>query len=132
MPKSATAVDPMVKPDPNLEKRVRRVFTGDYKLSIIQQADACKHGELGALLRREKLYAGQLLQWRREMAEHGVQGLSKSSPGPAPRRSTEDKRIEQLERENARLRRQLEVKDSCLSLQKKALDLLQAFEKSGS
>jgi transposase-like protein len=78
------------------------------------------------------LYAGQLLQWRREMAEHGVQGLSKSSPGPAPRRSTEDKRIEQLERENARLRRQLEVKDSCLSLQKKALDLLQAFEKSGS
>jgi len=73
----------MVKPDPNLEKRIRRVFTGDYKLSIIQQADACKHGELGALLRREKLYAGQLLQWRREMAEHGVQGLSKSSPGPA-------------------------------------------------
>ena len=40
MPKSATAVDPMVKPDPNLEKRIRRVFTGDYKLSIIQQADA--------------------------------------------------------------------------------------------
>jgi hypothetical protein len=51
MPKSATAVDPIVKPDPNLEKRIRRVFTGDYKLSIIQQADACKHGELGALLR---------------------------------------------------------------------------------
>ena len=42
MPKSATAVDPMVKPDPNLEKRIRRVFTGDYKLSIMQQADACK------------------------------------------------------------------------------------------
>ena len=132
MPKPTTAVDPMVKPEPNLERRIRRVFTSDYKLSILQQADACKHGELGALLRREKLYAGQLLQWRREMAEHGVQGLSKSSPGPAPRRSTEDKRIEQLERENARLRRQLEVKDSCLSLQKKALDLLQAFEKSGS
>ncbi len=72
MPKSAIAVDPMVKPDPSLEKRIRRVYTGDYKLSIIQQADACKHGELGALLRREKLYAGQLLQWRREMAEHGV------------------------------------------------------------
>jgi len=37
MPKSATAVDPMVKPDPNLEKRIRRVFTGDYKLSIINK-----------------------------------------------------------------------------------------------
>jgi hypothetical protein len=60
MPKSATAVDPMVKPvkpDPNLEKRIRRVFTGDYKLSIIQQADACKHGELGALLVRNGMDA---------------------------------------------------------------------------
>jgi transposase-like protein len=122
----------MVKPEPNLERRIRRVFTSDYKLSIIQQADACKHGELGQLLRREKLYSGQLLQWRREMAEHGLEGLSKSTPGPAPRRSADDKRIEQLERENARLRRQLEVKESCLSLQKKALDLLEAFEKIGS
>ncbi|NBO84775.1 MAG: hypothetical protein EBV14_05455, partial [Actinobacteria bacterium] len=64
--------------------------------------------------------------------EHGLEGLSKSTPGPAPRRSADDKRIEQLERENARLRRQLEVKESCLSLQKKALDLLEAFEKIGS
>ncbi|NCZ47866.1 MAG: hypothetical protein EBX59_09930, partial [Betaproteobacteria bacterium] len=132
MPKPTTAVDPMVKPEPNLERRIRRVFTSDYKLTIIQQADACKHGELGQLLRREKLYSGQLLQWRREMAEHGLEGLSKSTPGPAPRRSADDKRIEQLERENARLRRQLEVKESCLSLQKKALDLLEAFEKIGS
>jgi transposase len=40
MPKPTTAVDPMVKPEPNLERRIRRVFTSDYKLSIIQQADA--------------------------------------------------------------------------------------------
>jgi hypothetical protein len=53
MPKPATAVDPMVKPDPNLERWIRRVFTSDNKLSIIQQADACKHGELGELLRSE-------------------------------------------------------------------------------
>jgi transposase-like protein len=109
----------MVKPEPNLERRIRRVFTPDYKVSILQRADACKHGELGQLLRHEKLYSGQLLQWRREMAEHGLEGLSKSTPGPAPRRSANDKRIEQLERENARLRRQLEVKEGCLRLQKK-------------
>ncbi|WP_156813063.1 hypothetical protein [Oligella ureolytica] len=29
------------------------MFTPEYKLSIIQQADACKHGEVGKLLRRE-------------------------------------------------------------------------------
>ena len=47
MPKPATIIDPKVKPNPALEKRTRRVFSTDYKLSILQQADACQHGELG-------------------------------------------------------------------------------------
>ena len=119
MPKPATPVDPKVEPKPELEKRTRRVFTPEYKLSIIQQADACKHGELGQLLRREKLYSNQLAQWRREFAEQGISGLMKSAPGPAAKKTAEQKRIEQLAKENARLRRQVEVKDSCLMLQKK-------------
>ncbi|MFW8564851.1 hypothetical protein [Orrella sp. 11846] len=53
MPKPITVVDPMVKPDPVFEKRTYRVFMAEYKLSILQKTDACKHGELGALLRRE-------------------------------------------------------------------------------
>ncbi|MEX0829998.1 MAG: hypothetical protein WD032_07115 [Nitrospirales bacterium] len=39
-----------VTPDPSLEKRTRRTFSTDKKLRILTQADACKHGELGALL----------------------------------------------------------------------------------
>lgn len=132
MPKPATPVDPKVEPKPELEKRTRRVFTPEYKLSIIQQADACKHGELGQLLRREKLYSNQLAQWRREFAEQGISGLMKSAPGPAAKKTAEQKRIEQLEKENARLRRQVEVKDSCLMLQKKALELLDNLEESAS
>ncbi|CAM4022685.1 hypothetical protein VA7868_04597 [Vibrio aerogenes CECT 7868] len=100
MPKNTT-VDPQVKPSPALEKKTRRVFTTEYKLSIIQQADACQHGELGALLRREKLYSNQLSLWRREFAENGIKGLEKSAPGPAPSKTPEQKRIEQLEKENA-------------------------------
>lgn len=119
MSKPITTVEPKVTPDPKLEKRTRRIFTVEYKLSIIQQADAYKHGELGALLRREKLYSNQLAQWRREFAEQGVAGLSKSAPGPASRKSSEQKRIEQLEKENQRLRRWMEIKDGCLMLQKK-------------
>ena len=132
MPKPATAINPKVEPKPELEKRTRRVFTPEYKLSIIQQADACKHGEIGELLRREKLYSNQLAQWRREFSEQGVAGLLKSAPGPASRKTPEQKRIEQLEKENARLRRQVEVKDSCLMLQKKALELLENLEESTS
>jgi len=75
--------DPQVKPNPKLEKRSRRTHSAEYKLRIVQEADACKHGEIGALLRREKLYSNQLADWRREYAENGLAGLSKSAPGPA-------------------------------------------------
>lgn len=97
-----------------------------------KQADACQHGELGALLRREKLYSNQLQQWRREQAEHGLDGLQKSAPGPAAKKTAEQKRIELLEKEIQRLRKQLEVKDGCLMLQKKALDLLDLLEEHKS
>lgn len=132
MPKPVITANPKVEPHPALEKRGRRSFSAQYKLSIIQQADACKHGELGQLLRREKLYSNQLAQWRSELVEQGVDGLQKSAPGPASKKSAEQKRIEQLEKENERLRKKIEVKDSCLMLQKKALALLEAFEENES
>ena len=78
MPKPDTQSSQEVTPDPQLEKRTRRIFTADYKLSILQQAAACQHGELGILLRREKLYSNQLAQWRREFSEQGVAGLGKA------------------------------------------------------
>lgn len=58
MPKPDITQPEEIRPDPKLEKRTRRTFTADYKLSISQQAAACKQGELGALLCREKLYSG--------------------------------------------------------------------------
>ncbi len=125
MPKSISErPDTQVTPEPALEKRTRRQFKPEYKLRIITEADACQHGELGAPLRRERLYSGQLSEWRREYAENGVAGLSKSSPGPAASRTPEQRRIEQLERENSRLNRKLEIANDCLDLQKKALSML--------
>lgn len=132
MPKPETTIDSKVTPKPELEKRTRRQFTADYKLSILHKADACQYGELGELLRREKLYSNQLAQWRKEFAKDGVEGLSKSQPGPKPAKTAEQKRIEQLEKENARLLKELSVKDSCITLQKKALALIESLEKSDS
>ena len=51
-------------------------------------------------------------------------GLSKSAPGPAASRTPEQRRIEQLEKENNRLNRKLEIANDCLDLQKKALSML--------
>ena len=47
--------------DPEVaEKATRRRFTAEYKRSILQQADRCTPGELGALLRREGLDSSNL------------------------------------------------------------------------
>ena len=122
MPKPTSSTQ--VTPEPALEKRTRRQFTPEYKLRIIAEADACKYGELGAVLRRENLYSNQLSDWRREYAEKGVAGLSKSAPGPLPSKTPDQRRIEQLEKENSRLTRKLGIANDCLDLQKKALAML--------
>jgi transposase-like protein len=113
-----------VRPDPLVEKRTRRAFTPEYKLRIIAEADRCQHGGIGALLRRENLYSNQLQTWRRQLAEGGEQALSKSTPGPKPKFTPEQREVEKLRRENARLTRQLEIANGCLELQKKALAML--------
>lgn len=116
--------DSQVTPDPKLEKRTRRVFKPEYKLRIVQEANACKHGELGALLRREKLYSNQLSDWRREYAENGLEGLSKSSPGPAPSKTAEQREIEKLKNQVQKLQNDLGIANDCLGIQKKVLSIL--------
>lgn len=113
-----------VTPNPNLEKRTRRRFSTEYKLRILAEADACQHGEIGQLLRREKLFSSQLATWRRELAAGGADKLTKTVPGPKASKTPEQKRIEQLERDNERLQKKLAVTEDCVSLQKKALSML--------
>jgi len=56
MPKlSSELPDTQITPEPSLEKRTRRIFASAYKLRILAEANTCKHGELGALLRRVNL-----------------------------------------------------------------------------
>ena len=115
MPKSPTErPETQVTPEPSLEKRTRRIFKPEYKLRIIQEAEACKHGELGALLRREKLYSNQLSDWRREYADKGLAGLDKSAPGPAALKSAEQRQIEKLEKQVAKLKGDLDIANDCL------------------
>jgi transposase len=76
MPKPPSqAPNTQVTPAPALEKRMRRTYKTEYKMKIIAQADACKHGELGALLRQEKLYSNQLSAWRSELKNGGIARL---------------------------------------------------------
>lgn len=131
-PVTETASETQVQPDPALEKRTRRTFTAEYKLRIVQEADACQHGELGALLRREKLYHAQIQQWRHELNQGGVEALSKTTPGPKPKHSPEQRKIAELEKKIQRLEHQLLLKDDCLELQKKALSMLDRQQSEGN
>ncbi len=131
MPKPLTSDVPQSKvtPDPKLEKRTRRKYSADYKLKIIEKANACQHGELGKLLREEGLYSNQLKQWRDEYAANGIAGLSKSAPGPQAKYSPEQREIQKLKKENTRLVRELEISNGCIDLQKKALVMLDLMNK---
>ncbi|MBV1876313.1 MAG: hypothetical protein KUG79_01605 [Pseudomonadales bacterium] len=85
---------------------------------------------LGALLRKENSYSNQLADWRRKFAENGVAGLSKSAPGPVASKASEQRCIDRLEKENARLSRKLAVANNCLDLQKSFVDA-RSFEQWG-
>lgn len=111
-------------PDPEvLARPKRRRFTAEYKLRILREADACKgSGEIGALLRREGLYSSHLVLWRRQREQAAQTQLKSRKRGPKPK--AQDPRIKQLERENARLQRQLKRVALLLDIQKKAGEIL--------
>jgi transposase-like protein len=94
------------------------------KQRLLAEADALPHGEQGAWLRRNGLYAAQLSQWRKALAEQGTQGLEPKRGGRQPA-DPRDREIERLRRENARLERRAQVAEDLVALQKKLSDLLE-------
>ncbi len=113
-----------VLPSPSRERRTRRRFSAEYKRQIVEQIAQCKHGEIGAVLRQEGLYSAQVQTWRRELAS-GELDASRSKPGPPAKKTAEERQIEKLQSEIDRLRKKLALKDDCLELQKKALEMLE-------
>jgi len=108
------------------EKPMRRRFTADYKLRIVREADACQQpGQLGALLRREGLYASHLTAWRRQREVGAMAALKPQRRGrksPAIHPLTADN--ERLRRENERLTARLKQAETIIDVQKKVCELL--------
>ena len=121
---ASPAVTPAGVPDPAVEaKPKRRRFTAEYKLRLLREVERAKGaGEVGAILRREGLYSSHLVTWRRERDRVAKAGLAARQRGP--KRQVEDPRVKQLERENARLRKQLQRAEFLIEIQKKASEML--------
>ena len=100
----------------------RRRFSAEYRLRILQEADGCAPGELGALLRREGLYSSNLSKWRRQRQAGQLAGLRPNKRGRKVDARAQE--VTRLERENARLQVQLERAELIIEAQKKLLVLL--------
>jgi transposase len=107
-------------------KAQRRRFTAEYKRRILKEAAACrKPGEVGALLRREGLYSSHLVVWRRAQERGALAALGPKKRGPVPKIPHPlERKVAELERDNARLLRRAERAEGLVALQKKVSELL--------
>ncbi len=102
--------------DPTLpSKPRRRSFSAEYKLSMVEEYDACLgDGDKGALLRREGLYSSHIVEWRRARDAAAVEGLSprvrqsKTTP-EAVALAKANRRIERLEADLAKHKLALDI-----------------------
>ena len=120
-------------PDPEVVAIARRRrFSGSEKRRLLAEADRCKEsGELGAFLRRERIYSSMLASWRKQVGKAELAALAPKKRGPKPDPSA--RQIQQLNRDNVRLRHELERARLIIDAQKKlcvALGLPTADETS--
>lgn len=111
-------------------KATRRTFSAAYKLAILAEVDACSApGEVGAILRREGLYASHLGAWRRARKQGQLDGLSPRKRGPKPNPDVQAaKEIDRLKRQTAALAEKLRKANIIIDAQKKFLQLLDDLE----
>lgn len=115
------------RPDPEVPaKAQRRKYSAEYKQRILQEADACKDtGTIGALLRREGLYASHLTTWRRQREKGQLNGLAPKKRGKKNKPVNPlSQKIKDLESENRRLQKQLEKAETIIEFQKKLSEML--------
>lgn len=104
----------------------RRQFSSSEKRRILMAADGCSQvGEIGALLRREGIYSSHLATWRKQRVDAERAALAPQKRGrKADPALAEARRLDQLTRENDRLRHQLAQARTIIDVQKKVCTLL--------
>jgi transposase len=116
-----SAASPELPPRPQ-----RRTFSAAAKLRILEETDrAADTGGIAAILRREGLYSSALTDWRRQREAGAFEALKplRRDPKPVAAQPT-DADLDQLRRENTRLRRRLEHAEAIIGIQKKVAALL--------
>lgn len=111
---------------PRAGRPVRRSFSAEDKRRLVAEYEATPRGQKGAMLRRERLYDSHITEWRAAIAagtldappKRGRPKGSRTTPSP------EQARIAELERENAKLRAELDKTEQALATKDDALEVL--------
>lgn len=114
-------------PDPEVAATAkRRQFSSKEKHRILDAADGCTElGQIGALLRRERIYSSQLATWRKQRKVSERSALEPRQRGrKADPAIAETRRVVELTKENERLRRKLAQAHTIIDVQKKLCTLL--------
>ena len=115
------------QPDPEVAaKAKRRTFSTEYKIRILEQADAASTlpGGVGALLRREGLYSSHLTHWRRERQAGILEAMKPRKRGPRSERNPLAEENEKLRRQLGQLTEKLRKAEIIIDVQKKVAALL--------
>jgi transposase-like protein len=117
------------RPDPEVPERARRrTFTAQYKQQVLAAYEAAPDGEKGAVLRREGLYSSLISEWRRARDAGALAGLKQ--PRGRPAADPRDARIAQLERDKAKLEKELATTRFVVEVQSKLRALLETISES--
>lgn len=111
---------------PRAGRLVRRSFSAEEKRRLVAEYDATPRGQKGAMLRRERLYDSHITEWRAAIRAGTLDAPRKRGrpKGSKTTRTPEQARIAELERENAKLRAELESTEQNLAAKDDALEVL--------
>lgn len=116
LPLKIAEIKTQVEPQPK-----RRRFNRKYKLKILEELDACDQlNQKGAILRREGLYSSTVAGWRNQRAAGRLEMDGKSSKA----NEAMVRKIRDLERENAKLKKKLNCAEAVIEIQKKISEIL--------
>ena len=128
---SASTVEVMEVPDPQVPLRAQpRRFSARYKKRILAEYASLSKSERSALLRREGLYSSIIGKWRAQAAKAGKSGKAAARPGPKP--DPQAREVSRLQRENARLAKELENSRRITDVQAKLCALLDDLSNSAN
>jgi transposase len=105
------------------ERPARRRFAAEYKLRIVEGANAVSEsGAIGALLRREGLYSSHLVEWRRQYRAGPLSSLARPRGRPKPNPLAAEN--ERLRRTNTRLEQRFATAERIIEIQGRVSELL--------